>query len=71
MKKGDVVICVYAKGCEYLTNGKSYEVVAGKGDNGRFGYISIDTGFEIVDDDGHSAFCLYPECGHAEWIIKE
>lgn len=71
MKKGDVVICVDAKGCEYLTNGKSYEVVAGKGDSGRYGYISIDIGFEIVDDDGHSAFCLYPECGHAEWRIKE
>ena len=71
MKKGDVVECVDAKGSEYLTNGKSYEVVAGKGDNGRYGYISIDYGFEIVDDDGHSAFCLYPECGHAKWRIKK
>lgn len=71
MKKGDVVECIDAKGSEYLTNGKSYEVVAGKGDNGRFGYISSDMGFEIVDDKGHSTFCLYPECAHAEWRVKE
>lgn len=45
MKKGDVVECVDAKGSEYLTNGKSYEVAAGKGDNGRYGYISSDIGF--------------------------
>lgn len=56
MKKGDVVKCVDAKGSEYLTNGKSYEVVAGKGDNGRFVYISNDIGFEIVDDDGEVIF---------------
>lgn len=71
MKKGDVVECVDAKGSEYLTNGKSYEVVAGKGDNGRFCYVSSDIGFEIVDDNVNSAFCLYPECAHAEWRIKE
>jgi hypothetical protein len=71
MKKGDMVECIDVKGSKYLTNGKSYEVVAGKGDNGRFGYISSDTGFEIVDDNGHSTFCLYPECAHAEWRIKE
>lgn len=71
MKRGDVVECVDAKGSEYLTNGKSYEVVAGKGDNGRFGYISSDIGFEIVDDNGNSTFCLYPECAHAKWRIKE
>lgn len=71
MKKGDVVECVDARGGEYLTNGKSYEVTAGKGDNGRFGYISNDIDFEIVDDDGSSIFCFYPECAHAEWRIKE
>lgn len=59
MKKGDVVICVDAKGSEYLTNGKSYEVVAGKGDNGRFVYIRNDIGFEIIDDDGEVIF----QCG--------
>lgn len=71
MKKGDVVKCVDAKGCEYLTNGKSYKVIAGKGDNGRYGYISSDIGFEIVDDNGCSIFCLYPECAYAEWSISE
>lgn len=71
MKKGDVVICVDAKRSEYLSNGKSYEVVAGKGDNGWFGYISSDMGFEMVGDNGHSAFCLYHECAHAEWSISE
>lgn len=71
MKKGDVVECVDAKGSEYLTNGKSYEVVAGKGDN-YFGCLAkSDNGFVIMDDNGHSTFCLYPECAHAEWRIKE
>lgn len=56
MKKGDVVECVDAKGSEYLTNGKSYEVSAGEGDKGVFGYISSNTGFEIIDDDGDAIF---------------
>ncbi|WP_142483259.1 hypothetical protein [Klebsiella pneumoniae] len=56
MKKGDVVECIDAKGSEYLTNGKSYEVVAGKGDNGRFGHIRGDIGFEIISDDGEAIF---------------
>lgn len=71
MKKGDVVECVDANGCRYLTNGKSYQVVAGKGDYGRFGFISSDIGFEILDDNGNSTFCLYPECAHAKWSISE
>lgn len=56
MKKGDVVECVDAKGSEYLTNGKLYEVSAGEGDKGVFGYIGSNTGFEIIDDDGDAIF---------------
>ncbi|UVX30645.1 hypothetical protein S13b_00070 [Klebsiella phage VLCpiS13b] len=50
MKKGDVVKCVDAKGSSYLTNGKNYNVSAGDGDEGVFGYIGSNTGFEIIDD---------------------
>lgn len=56
MKKGDVVDCVDAKYSGYLTSGKKYEVSAGQGDKGRFGYIISDTGFEITDDDGDVIF---------------
>lgn len=56
MKKGDVVKCVDAKGSDYLTTGKEYEVSAGDGDFGRFGYIYSDSGFEIIDDAGEEIF---------------
>lgn len=56
MKKGDVVKCVDAKGNWYLTSGKKYEVSAGQGDEGRFGYIYSATSFEITDDDGDVIF---------------
>lgn len=54
MKKGDVVICVDAKQNDYLTNGKKYEVSAGEGDKGAYGYIGSNTGFEIINDDGYA-----------------
>ena len=56
MKKGDVLKCVDAKQNDYLTNGKKYEVSAGKGDSGRFGYICGDNCFEIMSDDGEAIF---------------
>lgn len=56
MKKGDVVICVDAKKSDYLTTGKKYEVSAGDGDFGKFGYIYGDYGFEIIDDVGEEIF---------------
>ena len=56
MKKGDVVECVDAKGSHYLTNGKNYEVISGEGNEGVFGYIGSNTGFEIIDDDGDAIF---------------
>lgn len=56
MKQGDVVKCVDAKRSGYLTNGKSYEVIAGEGDDGMFGHINSNSGFEITDDDGDVIF---------------
>lgn len=56
MKKGDVVTCVDEKSSDYLTTGKKYEVSAGEGDEGVYGYISSNTGFEIIDDDGDAIF---------------
>lgn len=56
MKKGDVVKCVDAKQSDYLTTGKKYEVSAGEGDGGVYGYIRSNTGFEIIDDDGDTIF---------------
>lgn len=56
MKKDDVVKCVDAKQSDYLTTGKKYEVIAGEGDWGVYGYISSNTGFEIIDDDGDAIF---------------
>jgi hypothetical protein len=56
MKKGDVLKCVDAKQHKYLTKGKYYEVIAGDGDNGKFGHIRGDIGFEIISDDGEAIF---------------
>lgn len=56
MKKGDVLKCVDAKQHKYLTKGKKYEVSAGDGDNGKFGHICGDIGFEIINDDGEAIF---------------
>lgn len=56
MKQGDVVKCVDAKGNDYLTNGKIYDVIAGVGDLGVFGYIYSTSGFEVIDDDGDAIF---------------
>lgn len=52
MKKGKMLKCIYNKGNEYLTAGKSYEVKHGDGDMGEFGRIGKDGGFEIKDDEG-------------------
>lgn len=56
MKRGDVLKCVDAKQHKYLTKGKNYEVSAGDGDNGKFGNIRGDIGFEIISYDGEAIF---------------
>lgn len=71
MKRGDVVECVDAKGSEYLTNGKLYEVSAGEGDEGVFGYIGINTGFEIIDDDGDAIFQYKLDGPHGLFEVQQ
>lgn len=69
MKKGQIVTATkVSNGSDsYLTEGKSYEIVSGIGDE----CINTEFGFEIVNDMGTKSFCLYPECLHAKWSISE
>lgn len=73
MKKGQVVIPTQLLNGSslYLTEGKSYEIVSGIGDECQYGKINTEFGFEIVNDMGTKSFCLYPECLHAKWSISE
>nr|DAV66188.1 MAG TPA: hypothetical protein [Caudoviricetes sp.] len=73
MKKGQIVTAtkVSIGSDSYLTEGKSYEIVSGIGDECQYGKIKTEFGFEIVNDMGTKSFCLYPECLHAKWSISE
>lgn len=73
MKKGQIVTATkVSNGSDgYLTEGKSYEIVSGTGDECQYGKINTEFGFEIVNDMGTKSFCLYPECLHAKWSISE
>lgn len=73
MKKGQIVtVTKVSNGSDsYLTEGKSYEIVSAIGDECQYGKINTEFGFEIVNDMGTKSFCLYPECLHAKWRIKE
>lgn len=71
MKKSDVVICVNAKDSDYLTTGKKYEVSAGKGASGRFGYIYGDSGFEVIDDDGDAILQCELDGSHGLFEVQK
>lgn len=65
------MICVDAKGSDYLTTGKKYEVSAGEGDEGVFGYIGSNAGFEIIDDYGYAIFQYKLDGLHGLFKVKK
>ena len=68
IKKGDKVVCVDNDGSDYLTLGKSYDVVTGAGDANMFDEECYGGGFEIVDDDGDLIYCRYPKGRHGRFV---
>ena len=59
MKKGDKVKCVDNRGNGWLTNNKTYEIIAGPGDADLCfaGSTVGENCFNIVDDDQDMIFC--------------
>lgn len=64
----EIKTVIAPKGCEdYLTEGKEYKVTKQDKDK-------VNPGFNIVDDEGSSIFCVLKGCAHingGNWIIKD
>lgn len=74
MKAGDKVKCVKFHPCllmkPYLTDGKVYEVITGKGDIDHFGDVMEgDDTFEVMTDDGSVIYCYMSDSSHAVWEL--
>ena len=71
VKKGDKLKCLYAVGyAQYLTVGKVYVVVAGVGDDDICcGGIVGEFGFNIIDDEGDSLYCLTDDPDDEGWEL--
>jgi len=68
MKRGQLVKCIECPGGEF-TVGKSYEVLAGEGDDN----LSIhgtrvgSAGMCLRNDRGGVSYCLHPSCVYGKW----